>query len=65
MILPAVPYERKNIIFHEKIESLRKAILLIMFFVIEFYLIIASYQFLKNDCIFMNYGLLFRAKYSL
>ena len=25
-----------------------------MFFVIEFFHTIASYQFLKNDCIFMN-----------
>ena len=35
-----------------------------MFFAIEFFLTIASYQFSKNDWIFMNHGLFFCEKYS-
>ena len=34
-----------------------------MFFAIEFFRNIASYQFLKNDWIFINHGLFFRRKY--
>ena len=48
-----------------KNSNLRKIILLIMLFVIEFILTIAFYQFLKNDWIFINYGLFSRRKYSL
>ena len=38
--------------------------LLIIFFVIEFFLTIVSYKLLKNDWIFRNHGLFFRAEYS-
>ena len=48
-----VPYERKNIIFYET-NFKRKIILLIIFFIIEFFLTVAFYQFLKNDWIFIN-----------
>ena len=36
-----------------------------MFFVIEFILSIASYQFFKHDWIFINHGLYLSVKYSL
>ena len=36
-----------------------------MFSVIEFFPTIASYQFFKNECIFINHGLFFRVKYFL
>ena len=49
----------------KKISNLRKIILLIIFFVIEFLFTIVTYQFLGNDSIFKNHGLLFRGKYSL
>ena len=38
---------------------------ILMFFVIEFLLNIAFYQFFKNDCTFINHVLFFRGKYSL
>ena len=57
MILSVATHERKNIIFYEKIFNLRKIIHLIMFFAIEFFFTIASYQFVKNDRIFINPGL--------
>ena len=36
-----------------------------MFFVIGFFLTIASYQFFENDWSFLNHTLFFRGKYSL
>ena len=36
-----------------------------MFFVIGFFLTIASYQFFENDWSFLNQSLFFRGKYSL
>ena len=39
--------EGKILFFEEKNQNLRKLILLIMFFLIESFLTIASYQFLK------------------
>ena len=41
----------------KKIQNLGKIILLIMIFVVEFFLIIASYSFLKIHWIFMAYVL--------
>ena len=49
----------------KKILNLQKIILLIMFFVIEFFLAIAYFQFSKNDWIFINQSLFFGGKYSL
>ena len=49
----------KNIIFYVKIQNLQKIIPLIIFFAIEFFLTIASNQFLKIDWIFMNHALFF------
>ena len=43
----------------------RKIILFIMFFVIEFFLIISSYRFFWNNWIFMKHGLLFQEIYFL
>ena len=57
IILPVVSYERKNIIFYVNILNLRKITLLIIFFAIEFFITIASYQFLKNDWTFIYHGL--------
>ena len=48
---------KKNIIFYEKIKKLGKIIILIMFFVIEPFLTVASYQFFKNVSIWINHGL--------
>ena len=54
-------YDFKNwndislVLWKKKIWNLRKIILSIVFFVIEFFLIIASYYFLKKDWIFINY----------
>ena len=56
-------YERKNIIFYEKISNLGEIVLSIMFFVMEFILTIVSYQFFKNYLIFINRGLFFWGKY--
>ena len=36
-----------------------------IFFVIEFFLTIAFYQFSKNNWIFINHGLFFREKITL
>ena len=46
-----------SFIFYEKHLNLRKIILLMMFFLVEFFLTIVSYQFFKNDWILINYGL--------
>ena len=51
--------EDKTLLFNEKNNTFS------IFFVIEFYLPIASYWFFKNDWIFINRGLFFREKYSL
>ena len=40
-------------------------VLSIMFFLIEFFLTIAFYQFSKNDLIYRNHDLFFQKKYSL
>ena len=40
--------------------NLRKIILLIKFFAIDFFRTIGTYQFLKNDWIFINHGLFFK-----
>ena len=40
-------------------------IFLIMFFVIEFFLAIASYDLKKSDWIFINHSLFYPEKYSL
>ena len=58
MILSIVFYERKNVIFMIKILNLRKIILFMMFFAIEFFL--ASSQFLRNYWIFINHGIFLR-----
>ena len=63
VILSVLSYQRKNIIFYDK--NLRKIILLMMFFVIEFFLTITSYKFLKNAWILINHGLFFREIYTL
>ena len=47
MILSVMSYE-KTLFLMKKIWILQKIILLLMIFVIEFFLTIASYQFLKN-----------------
>ena len=57
--------KEKTSFFMKKIQNLRKIILLMMFFVVEFFLTIASYQFLKNDWILINHGLFSQEKYSL
>ena len=48
MILSVVSYKRKNIIMYKQNLERTKIILLIMFFVIQFFLIIAFYQFFEN-----------------
>ena len=48
IILLVMSYERKNIVFYKKNLRLTKKILLIVFFVIEFFLTIASYQFFEK-----------------
>ena len=65
MILSNVSHHRKNIIFYEKKFKTRKIMLLIMFFVTELSLTIASYQLIKNDCILIDLGLFFQEKYCL
>ena len=49
----------------KKMKNLGRIILAMMFFLIEVYLAIAYYHFLKNDWIFVNHDLFFRGKYSL
>ena len=48
--------KEKTLLSMKKIWNLRKIILLIMFFVVEFFLTVASYQFFVNDWIFINNG---------
>ena len=48
MILSKLSYEIKNNIFREKIQNLRKIIIL-MFLVLEFSLTVASHQILENN----------------
>ena len=55
----------KTLFSTEKIFNLRKTILLIMFLVIEFFLTIASYEFFKNDWIFINLDLFPRENTTL
>ena len=56
IILSIVSYERKTICNLRNLQ-LTKNNTFKMFFGIEFSLIIASYQFLKNDLIFINYDI--------
>ena len=65
IILSVVLYEKKTLFFMKKTPNLRKMILLIMFFVIEFFFTIASYQSFKNHSFFIIHGSFFREKYSL
>ena len=51
----------ENTLFYMKAAlNLRKIILLIKFFAIDFFRTIGTYQFLKNDWIFINHGLFFK-----
>ena len=58
IILSAVSYKRKNILFYGKNVQLTKKNIFNTF-VMEFFLTIASHQFLKNDWIFHKSWLIF------
>ena len=47
----------KILFFMIKIENIRKIVLSVMFFVIEFFLTIASYKLFRKHWIFMNQSL--------
>ena len=59
IISSAVSYVRKDTLFNKKKIFITKNNILIMFFVIGYFLIIALYQFFKNDAILINYGSFF------
>ena len=59
IISSAVSYVRKNTLFNEKNLKITKNNILIMFFVIGYFLIIALYRFFKNDAILINHGSFF------
>ena len=56
--------KEKILFFMIEFLNLRKIILLIIFLVIKFSLNITSYQFFKNDWVFINHGLFIWGKYS-
>ena len=59
IISSAVSYVRKGTLFNKKNFKITKNNILIMFFVIGYFLIIALYQLFKNDAILINHGSFF------
>ena len=59
IISSAVSYVRKNTLFNKNNLKITKNNILIMFFVIGYFLIIALNQFFKNDAILINHGSFF------
>ena len=65
IISSAVSQVRKDTLFNKKNCLITKNNILIMFFVMGYFLIIALYQFFKNDAILINHGSFFQEKDSL
>ena len=59
IILSVVPYERKNVIYHEKNSKLTKINVFNDVVCNRIFFVIGSYKFFKNYWIFIKYGLFF------
>ena len=56
---------KEKTLFKKKNFNLRKIIIFIMFFAIELFITVASYQFCYNVSILMTHSLFFQGKQSL